>query len=91
MRTIKKSVKQLIIALLKEKGAMSLQDIVNYVISERETINPAHIRGVLNSDIKSGGKFFKRVTRGQYDINIKSEDIVVEGTPTIEEAIGPTI
>ena len=65
---INKSVKQLVIELLRQKGAMSLKDIYNDIRSDRENVHEAHVRGVLNKDISTGGKYFQRVGRGKYDL-----------------------
>ena len=63
---IKKSVKQLMIELLRVKGSMFLKDIYINIHSERESVHEAHVRGVLNRDIKNGSKYFQRVERGKY-------------------------
>jgi hypothetical protein len=68
MGSINKSVKWLIYRLLKEKGELSLKEIIKYIQLERDGVHVAHIRGVLNSDIKKGSKFFSRVKRGFYTI-----------------------
>jgi hypothetical protein len=65
---INKSVKQLVIELLRQKGAMALKDIYNDIRSERENVHEAHVRGVLNKDIQTGGKYFQRVGRGKYGL-----------------------
>lgn len=65
---IKKSVKMLMIELLKVNGPMLLKDIYTNVRSERENVHEAHVRGVLNRDIKTGGKYFQRVERGKYGL-----------------------
>lgn len=75
MGTVKKSVKQMILAYLKEKGESSLQDITGYVLSERTEIKSSHVRGVLNDDVRKGSKFFTRSGRGVYSLSVtKSEE-----------------
>lgn len=78
MGVIKKSVKQMILVYLKEKGQSTLKDITNYILSERTEIKSSHVRGVLNEDIRKGSKFFTRNSRGIYSLsnNISTEEVV---------------
>ena len=95
MKTIKKSVKQIIMDLLRENGEMPLKDISDAVNGAREGLHPSHVRGVLNRDIKNGSKIFKRAGRGKYAL----QDVVpegesksqpaTEGKPSVEEPVSP--
>jgi len=92
MGTIKKSVKQMVVNFLKEKGSSNLKSIINYVLSERE-VHAAHVRGVLNDDIRKGSKFFTRDSRGVYSLSFgrTKETPTEEVTPTTTEEVTPAI
>ena len=90
MGTVKKSVKQMILAYLKEKGESSLQDITNYVLSERTEIKSSHVRGVLNDDVRKGSKFFTRSGRGVYSLSVATTDEPVKETTNTEVVSEPT-
>ena len=92
MGTIQKSVKQMVVNFLKEKGSSNLKNIINYILSERE-VHPAHVRGVLNDDIRKGGRFFWRDSRGVYSLSYgrTKEAPTEEVMPTTEEVTPTTI
>lgn len=67
MRTINRSIKQILIStMMRNKKEMSIKELSIAVNNEREDINPSHIRGVLNRDIKNGSKTFTRTSRDRY-------------------------
>lgn len=81
MGTIKRSVKQIMITVMKVSGnEMSLKDLSTAVNSEREDVHPSHVRGVLNRDIKLGSKTFTRTSRGRYILTPIMTDSTIGST-----------
>jgi RNA polymerase sigma factor (sigma-70 family) len=64
--SIKRTVKQLLVSVLRQKGILSLADIYRYIQLKRKNVHKAHIRGVLNVDVLTEFPIFKRVDEGVY-------------------------
>lgn len=63
---IKRTVKQLLVDVLCQKGILSLADIYHCIQLKRKNVHKAHIRGILNIDVLTESPIFKRVDEGVY-------------------------
>lgn len=68
-RSMKKSIRELIIELLSERGVMRVAEIARALNDRGRTVSPDTVAGIISREIKEN-QTFEKVARGRFRMNI---------------------
>jgi serine/threonine protein kinase len=71
--------------LLRQYGAMSIPDSVDYLLQACEAIAEAHVAGIVHRDLKPGNLFLARRTDGSSIVKVLDFGISKASTPGVDD------